>query len=102
LEEQLSVVQQALSIACFVQDSTLAGEIGAGLLENHAVVAVRIRAGGHALFESTADLDKQLARSETLSIQRTIHSPFADDEAIGEVVLATSKSVLKADAWAYT
>ncbi len=102
LEELLSVVEQAVSIACFVRDEALAREIVDGLLLNHAVAGARISTDGDTLFERNVTTGDALARADTLSIKRTIYSPFNTSEAVGQIELHASKAVIRADAREYT
>ncbi len=97
LNELLSTVENTTSIAVFVHDAALAHEVGTGLMGNGVVSGVRILADdGAPLYEAGTH------GAGTLSIRRPIHSPFANDEVIGEMVLSASEAVLRDHAWQYT
>ena len=87
LDALMDTVESTVSIACFVQDAQLAGEVAGGLMKNREVLGVVVRTPRGELarvYRPTA------ATAETLSqgrLVRALHSPFKPDEIIGEIVL---------------
>jgi len=100
LDELLSTVETTVRIACFVQDAALAKEIGSGLMNNQAVAGVRIASTSATLYEQQR---APLAQGEErITISRMIHSPFDEQETVGEISLYASADEIQAQAWTYT
>ncbi len=91
LEQLLETVQRPASIACFLNDPQLAGEVAEGLLANRMVRAVQIYAGPVRLAGGTRDIPPAIedtrATMPVAIIVRPIASPFNSDEHVGEIRL---------------
>ncbi|HSW12204.1 MAG TPA: diguanylate cyclase [Solimonas sp.] len=101
LGELLSTVETTARIACFVQDTALAREIGTGLMNNHVVAGVRIVSDKAPLYEQRRS-EAPKAADETIAISRKLTSPFNERETVGEIWLYASAAEIQAQAWTYT
>ena len=102
LEDLVSAVDSTVRIACYVNDASLAGEIGDGLLQTHAVAGYRILSGGTTLSEGWRDSARGATGPAIDVISHEIHSPFNPAENIGLVTLYVANSELALQAWSYT
>lgn len=102
VNELTATVESAASIACFLNDATLAREIAAGLMKNRMVAGVRIDAGGALLYKAgvSTPSPKRRARIETQS--RAIQSPFDSGTTVGRITLYVSNAEIDAQAAAYS
>jgi diguanylate cyclase (GGDEF)-like protein/PAS domain S-box-containing protein len=102
VDELASTVESTVSIACFLNDRTLAKEIAAGLMKNRIVAGVRITAGTSTLFSGgvTESAPKGKANMELLS--RPIYSPFDQRAAVGKITMYVSHAEIRAQAAAYS
>lgn len=93
LGELLDTVESTASVACFIGDEQLAGEMVTGLMKTQEVARIRVRAGGKEL----ARADRQGATGEgaELALTRSITSPFTPGEAIGEIYLEPDVRVIE-------
>jgi diguanylate cyclase (GGDEF)-like protein/PAS domain S-box-containing protein len=89
LTELLETVEDTVSIACFVEDKSLATEVAHGLLKNGEVLGVVIRSrSGELVKRYRTDAPKLDAERVKRGRQtRKIMSPFNREEVIGEIVL---------------
>ncbi|HWQ08646.1 MAG TPA: hypothetical protein VN436_06060, partial [Holophaga sp.] len=79
----LDVVEPSASAACFVGDKALARQIVQGLVRTRDIQGARLSAGNEVLAEAFRGDSADKARM----IVRSIASPFASDERLGELVL---------------
>jgi diguanylate cyclase (GGDEF)-like protein/PAS domain S-box-containing protein len=100
VDELMATVENTVSIACFLNDATLAKEIAAGLTKNRIVAGVRIMSGKTELFSAAAASTDEGARVETL--RRTIYSPFDRKLPVGEITIYVSHAEIEAQAVAYS
>lgn len=86
LGELLDTVENTVSIACFVSDQALAGEVAGGLLKNRDVLGIVIKAGSRELARAyrTADIP---ATAFPGRLTRQVYSPFNRNEPVGEIHL---------------
>ena len=101
VDEIISTVESTVSVACFLNDKTLAREISNGLMKNRVVAGVRIMSGDLPLYGSAADVQNADARESIEILQRTIYSPFDKNVVVGGITLYVSHSELDAQATAY-
>ncbi|MCX7178800.1 MAG: diguanylate cyclase, partial [Proteobacteria bacterium] len=89
LGELLDTVENTLSIACFVQDQTLATEVARGLRKNAEVLGVVVRSGSTDLARSYRQgvAQADLERAGRGRLVRKIHSPFNPEDVVGEIIL---------------
>ncbi|MDP3858593.1 MAG: diguanylate cyclase [Stagnimonas sp.] len=97
LGELLSTVESTARIACFVNDTALAREIGLGLMSNHAVAGLRIRTTDTLLYEQFRG-----ERQRQQPITRALYSPFNAGDRVGSIELWPSEAEIVAQAWGYT
>lgn len=89
LGELLDTVENTVSIACFVEDQNLAGEVARGLMKNSDVLGVRIRGKSVDLVR----IYREGAAQDTLERAlhgrqvRQIRSPFDKAEIVGEIIV---------------
>ena len=101
VHELTATVESTVSVACFLNDATLAKEIAGGLMKNRILAGVRITSGarvlhavgGRAAGETSGPAD---------SISKTIYSPFSASTAVGEITLFVSSAEIEAQALAYS
>jgi diguanylate cyclase (GGDEF)-like protein/PAS domain S-box-containing protein len=101
VDELAATVASTVSIACFLNDATLAKEIASGLMKNRVVAGVRIVSGSTPLYSATAGMTASGRGKKVDAIMRTIYSPFDSKTAVGEIVLYVSHAELEAQATAY-
>jgi diguanylate cyclase (GGDEF)-like protein/PAS domain S-box-containing protein len=102
VDELAATVESTVSIACFLNDRTLAKEISAGLMKNRIIAGVRITAGKEILFSGgvTESASTHSANVEVLS--RPIYSPFDQHVTVGKIALYVSHAEIRAQAAAYS
>ncbi len=93
IEQLLGTVQTTLRIACFVKDRELAREVAQGLLSNDVVLRVTISESGNLM----TDLQRPggVGTNDAQRLVRAIHSPFGEDEVIGEISLTPDPGVIE-------
>jgi diguanylate cyclase (GGDEF)-like protein/PAS domain S-box-containing protein len=101
VDELTATVESTVSIACFLNDATLAKEIASGLMKNRIVAGVRISSGPATLYSATAGIAVRGRSTKVDAITRTIYSPFDQKTAVGEIVLYVSHAEIEAQAAAY-
>lgn len=99
VDDVLTSVASTVSIACFVKDNVLAGEIAKGLLANPAISAVRIKAGKRVLVDEDNEKNHLLERH---AVTRTVFSPFDTQAPVGEIQLVADSAYLKNQAIRYS
>src|ERR1041384_7473857 len=55
VQELAATVESTVSVACFLNDATLAKEIATGLLKNRVVAGVKITSGSKVLYHEGAE-----------------------------------------------
>jgi len=95
LAELLDTVESTAAVACFAGDEQLAKEVALGLLRNSEVFRVIVTSRDHELarVERPTEGDR---RGESLSVRRTLTSPFKAEEIIGEIHLAADRTLIDA------
>lgn len=84
LEGLISTVERTAQIACFLEDTQLAGEVTQGLLSNSIVREARlVRPDGHALSDHANANEHKSGQPLT----RAIHSPFEPEREVCRMTL---------------
>jgi diguanylate cyclase (GGDEF)-like protein/PAS domain S-box-containing protein len=99
--ELTATVENTVSIACFLNDATLAKEIAAGLMKNRIVAGVRIMSGEKTLYAVVTGAPVRGQRAQIEALTRTIYSPFGQRTGVGEITLYISHAEIEAQAAAY-
>ncbi|AGA91933.1 PAS domain S-box/diguanylate cyclase (GGDEF) domain-containing protein [Thioflavicoccus mobilis 8321] len=99
LKELFDTVERPASIACFLQDAQLAGEVANGLLANSNVREAVIDAGSVTLARaerdgSTADVGLEETGAVGF-VARRIVSPFDPGEIVGEIRIVPNQTELQ-------
>jgi len=102
VHELTSTVQSTISIACFLNDATLAREIAAGLMKNRIVAGVRITSGAQVLYTGGVIEVAAGGGARIDAFPRTIYSPFDQRHPLGLVTLYVSSAEIDAQAAAYS
>src|SRR6185503_19553760 len=77
VDELASTVESTVSIACFLNDGTLAKEIASGLMKNRIVAGVRISAGTKVLYGGGQVIESGASVAAKVDeLTRTVYSPF--------------------------
>lgn len=87
LRELLDTVESTVSIACFVQDPSLAAEVVRGLLKNRSVLGVAIKTENKELaseFRATATAEAKREAAQA-GLVRKVRSPFNPEQVVGEI-----------------
>ena len=98
--ELTATMENTVSIACFLNDTTLAKEIASGLMRNRIVAGVRIMSGSKTLYSSVTNAHVRGQGVQIEAITKTIYSPFSRT-VVGEITLYVSHAELEAQAAAY-
>jgi diguanylate cyclase (GGDEF)-like protein/PAS domain S-box-containing protein len=101
VDELTATVESTVSIACFLNDATLAKEIAGGLMKNRIVAGVRIMSGSTTLYAATAGIAARGRSTKVDALTRTIYSPFDQKTAVGEIIMYVSHAEIEAQAAAY-
>jgi diguanylate cyclase (GGDEF)-like protein/PAS domain S-box-containing protein len=102
VHEITATVESTVSIACFLNDATLAREIAAGLMKNRIVAGVRITSGGESLYAAGVIKPAVGRRSRIDAFPQTIYSPFDRQDEVGRIILYVSSAEIEAQAAAYS
>jgi diguanylate cyclase (GGDEF)-like protein/PAS domain S-box-containing protein len=102
VDELTSTVESTVSVACFLNDATLAKEITNGLMKNRIVAGVLIMSGTKPLFSTAHGQPLPGSRSKIDAVSRTIYSPFDEKTAVGKITLYVSHAEIEAQAAAYS
>src|SRR5688500_13603314 len=83
VHELTATVESTVSVACFLNDATLAKEIAGGLMKNRILAGVHITSGANVL-HSVGDRAAAgvAAAGRTDTIAKTIYSPFDASTAV--------------------
>ncbi|MGZ4953885.1 MAG: ATP-binding protein [Methylobacter sp.] len=89
LGELIDTVERTVSIACYLPDKPLAGEVVQGLMKNREIASIAIF---DAKKEQLAGLSRPIEHVDTdmhglPEIRRPVISPFDPDSVVGEIVL---------------
>jgi diguanylate cyclase (GGDEF)-like protein/PAS domain S-box-containing protein len=98
VDELASTVESTVSVACYLNDPTLAREIGTGLLKNRVIGGVRISAGPATLYGSRAFGREPGHADEFDIVTRPVYSPFEPDQRVGQITLYASHAEIHAQA----
>jgi diguanylate cyclase (GGDEF)-like protein/PAS domain S-box-containing protein len=87
LRELLDTVESTVSIACFVEDPSLAAEVVHGLLKNSAVLGVVIEVDSKELSRGFRETATPAATQQATQkrLDRTIYSPFDAAKRVGNI-----------------
>jgi hypothetical protein len=84
VHELTATVESTVSVACFLNDATLAKEIATGLMKNRIVSGVRITSGANVLHASGGRAPESRASKHGAdSISKPIYSPFDATAVVG-------------------
>jgi diguanylate cyclase (GGDEF)-like protein/PAS domain S-box-containing protein len=102
VHELTATVESTVSVACFLNDATLAKEIATGLMKNRIVSGVRITAGKNLLHGVGGEAPPVGAARGVGAVSKPIYSPFGGTTAVGEITLYVSQAEIEAQASAYS
>jgi diguanylate cyclase (GGDEF)-like protein/PAS domain S-box-containing protein len=103
VHELMATVESTVSVACFVNDVTLAREIAAGLMKNPSLSGVRITSAGILLHAVGGPAPEgRHMRGGVGAITKPIYSPFNAKVTVGEITLYVSPAEIEAQAIAYS
>lgn len=102
VHELVATVQSTVSVACFLNDATLAKEIAAGLMKNSVVAGVRITSGDRVLHGMGQAFETRASQSSSDNISTPVYSPFNPDTRLGEITVYISHSEIEARAEEYS
>jgi diguanylate cyclase (GGDEF)-like protein/PAS domain S-box-containing protein len=100
VHELLATVENTVSIACFLNDATLAKEIASGLMKNRIVAGVTVMAGATILYGNAPGTFGPGRGGEHDNVSKPIYSPFAPDVEVGRIILQVSHAEIEAQATA--
>jgi diguanylate cyclase (GGDEF)-like protein/PAS domain S-box-containing protein len=92
--ELLDTVQSTLAVACFANDTTLAGELAQGLLSNSDVLAIRISTEQELLTDKHRL--QAIAPANAVALKRLIYSPFDGTKQVGQILLTPDPQMIEA------
>lgn len=98
LVELLNTVEDSVSIACFLADGQMAGEIAEGLLSNRTVREVTIFAAGAELARRVRP-DDATREPPVAALMRNVESPFTPGEIVGSIALAPDAGEIRNNVW---
>jgi diguanylate cyclase (GGDEF)-like protein/PAS domain S-box-containing protein len=103
VHELSSTVESTVSVACFLNDATLAKEIASGLMKNRILSGVQVMSGARVLHSvgGRAPVPKS-ARGAVDAVTKPIYSPFDAQAVVGEITLYVSHAEIEAQAIAYS
>src|ERR1041384_4125217 len=102
VHELVATVESTVSVACFLNDATLAKEIAAGLRKNRAVSGVRITSGDRLLHASGEAADTRAKHANSDVITTPVYSPFNPNTRLGQITLYVSHAEIEARAAEYS
>jgi diguanylate cyclase (GGDEF)-like protein/PAS domain S-box-containing protein len=94
VDELVSTVESTVSVACFLNDATLAKEIAAGLMKNRIIAGVTVTSGRKILYGAGSTKPDRLTRA--------VYSPFDPATPVGSITLYVSRAEIEAQASAYS
>ncbi|MEO8279491.1 MAG: sensor domain-containing diguanylate cyclase [Ideonella sp.] len=100
LNELLDTVQRTVSIACFLSDKQLAGEVAGGLLRNSTVSLVSISSMTGRLAHRRRGADPGAVENAASllppgTLVRKVMSPFNPAESVGEIALVPDAAEIR-------
>jgi diguanylate cyclase (GGDEF)-like protein/PAS domain S-box-containing protein len=103
VDELVSTVESTVSVACFLNDVTLAKEIATGLMKNRIVAGVSIAAGRKELYRAGTVVEPRPGDRTTIDkVTRAVYSPFDTASPVGGVTIYVSHAEIEAQAAAYS
>jgi diguanylate cyclase (GGDEF)-like protein/PAS domain S-box-containing protein len=103
VDELAATVESTVSVACFLNDATLAKEIASGLMKNRIVAGVQITAGRKVLYGSGTFIESGArANSKIDKLTRPVYSPFEPATPVGAITIYVSHTEIEAQAAAYS
>src|SRR6185503_12097913 len=103
VDELASTVESTVSVACFLNDATLAKEIASGLMKNRIVAGVQITAGQKSLYRAGAFIESDArAGAQVEKLTRAVFSPFEKTTPVGGITIYLSHAEIEAQASAYS
>jgi diguanylate cyclase (GGDEF)-like protein/PAS domain S-box-containing protein len=103
VDELASTVESTVSVACFLNDATLAKEIATGLMKNRIVAGVNITAGKVVLYRAGSFIEANAgAQSKIDKLTRAVYSPFDTATPVGDITIYVSHAEIEAQAAAYS
>ncbi len=103
VDELAATVESTVSVACFLNDATLAKEIASGLMKNRIVAGVQITAGQKSLYRAGTVIESGAgANSKVDKLTRAVYSPFENTTPVGGITIYVSHSEIEAQAEAYS
>ena len=103
VDELAATVESTVSVACFLNDATLAKEISSGLMKNRIVAGVHITAGEKILYQAGAFIESGAgAKSKIDKVTRAVYSPFEPGTPVGGITIYVSHTEIEAQAAAYS
>src|SRR5687768_10892653 len=103
VHELTATVESTVSVATFLNDTTLAKEIATGLMKNRILSGVRIMSGAKVLYALGGKAPvPTVAAGRVDAITKPIYSPFDAQTAVGEITLFVSHAEIDAQAVAYS
>lgn len=92
LTQLVDTVERTAQIACFLGDTRLSDELGAGLLKNEIVGQVVIQAGDRVL---SSQARAHWIQGSTPMVSRDLHSPFDAKVVVGRLTLAPDEAEIQ-------
>jgi diguanylate cyclase (GGDEF)-like protein/PAS domain S-box-containing protein len=103
VHELHATVESTVSVACFLNDSTLAKEISSGLMKNRILSGVRITSGDNVLHSVGGPAPESgSSRGMEDAVTQPIRSPFDASAVVGSITLYVSSAEIEAQAVAYS
>jgi diguanylate cyclase (GGDEF)-like protein/PAS domain S-box-containing protein len=103
VDELASTVESTVSVACFLNDATLAKEIASGLMNNRIVAGVQITSGQKLLYGAGTFIESGArADSKIDKLTRPVFSPFEKSTPVGGITIYVSHTEIEAQAEAYS
>jgi diguanylate cyclase (GGDEF)-like protein/PAS domain S-box-containing protein len=103
VDELAATVESTVSVACFLNDATLAKEIASGLMKNRIVAGVHITSGQKSLYQAGTVIESGArAKSKIDKLTRAVYSPFDQATPVGGITIYVSHTEIEAQAAAYS
>lgn len=93
IENLMTTVERTASIAAYAHDAELAFEVASGLQSNRTIAQVRILDNGNELINS-GRAEAVVPDPELGIMRRELHSPFNEQDVIGELVIVPAAEVI--------
>ncbi len=103
VHELTATVESTVSVACFLNDATLAKEIATGLMKNRIVSGRAHHRPARGVAQLRRPCAETRARTDGAdSISKPIYSPFDASAVVGAITLFVSHAEIEAQAIAYS